>query len=417
MAASASVLTQLREHMVQDSVDLIFEDSKGVTPLLAAAEMRAIDDGGGRKFIIPVEYDVGFNIGFGTTLATPAQVGRIRWEVDPFVINTMASWTVEDIDAAKGDDETFDVISSETDAKTKLLRKIIACLLAERGWGRVGTITAVTSSTVTVDPSVVNRIEIGMVLAAGDNEASGTLEGSTFSVTGTNPDTGVITLSGDPTGGTAWDVGDTLFMSGARQNLASPARLVATGIKGWVDPTAPVPSESFFGNDRSGKYQLGGHRVNGATYDSHESALIALAQRLFNYGSRADTCFVSSKDYEILSANKESVKVVFQNGGKSQYEIGYDGFTLHTPVGDVMVCPDAFIEQGLAWMGPFKNKNFAPFIAYSGDSLVNVLNHDGNEFRLKTDGTMGYQMALYSRLAYILPAPGKFGVVSGLPTA
>lgn len=423
MALSSGVIAMLREHMHDESINIMFEDSKDITPILAAAEMRSMEEGFGRQYVVPVQYGTGFNASFGDTVPTAVVSDRTRWTVDPVVINTSASWTRDDIDAAKGDGEKFDIISAETDLKTIHLRNLIAQQLTGRGYGSLGTVLAVNASPAYFDTQAdrINRYVPGMTLVTCDDEATSTLDGTALTVTGTDPDLGRVFVNSSPAGA-SWDVGDHVFISGSRQNSATPAKLVLTGLLGWVDSTAPSgatgPSPaSIFGVDRSNRWELSGHRINASTAGlDHEGALIRGANRLKQIaGVRADTCFVSNADWEILCADKSAVKTL-QITNANKYQVSFSGIELLTDGGTMKVIADAYVPQGTAWMGPFQDRKYAPFIGYSGGSLVNIDDKDGLPFRRKVDGTVGYEMLLYARLQYIVPAPGKFLVCSGLPS-
>lgn len=417
-ATLSQVLPLLREHYHDNITEIFFKADKSTTPIMAAMEAKSMDDGLGRQFVVPIEYGLGSSAGGtfsivqakaqGTSVGSAAL--RDRWLGSATVIDAVAYWARDSILAAKGPDELFDVMASEMDAKIWLVKKKLSMYAVEQGWGRVGTISAVSATTVTIGTDEINRLDIGDVVVASATIASNLLRATAntgATVTGVNPDSGVVTIDTDTTA--TWAAGDILFFYGDRQDSATPAQLVPAGMGGWV-PVAAPGSTAWFNINRQNNPNLGGHRVaaNGA---DHATTFIRTVNRLLQYGSKADIGYVSPQDYSILCSDKDATKTVEITLGK--YGIGFDGVSVATNAGRCPTVPDAMKGQGSAWFGPFSDKKYAPFMAHNGD-LVNVDDIDGNEIVRNATST-NFEMRLYFRGQIFVPAPGKFAVSTGLP--
>ena len=416
-ATLTTVLPMLREHVRDSITDIWFEADKTITPFMASMESKSMDDGMGRGYVIPVQYGMGSSV--SSTFATAQGISqgsaagnaaaRDRWIVQASTINATAQWTRDAILGAKGADELFDVMQKEMDAKIARIRQRVSHYGWEAGYGRVGTLSAITTSQITfASASVMNRLEVGDWL-----NASATIDGALryatdAQITTIDPDTGICATAVDVSGGSyAWGATDIIFFGGdhTQSTLTQPV-----GMRGWVPPSAP--SGSFMNITRTGIPALTGLRLDCTSLD-HATALIRGGQKLFKFGSKPNVAFLSAEDYGTLTCDKKSVKLVGMTLGK--YEIGFDAFPLNSPAGMIKVLPDAMMEQGNYWMGPFDDKNFAPFLIHN-DDLVNVDNIDGLDVARLAAST-AFEMRLYFRGAIAVPAPGKFLCGSSLPTS
>jgi hypothetical protein len=419
-AALAQVLPLLREHYHDNISEIFFKADKTTTPIMASMEAKSMDDGIGRQFVVPIEYGLGssaagtFSVAQGTAQGSTAGSAalRDRWIGSATTIDAVAYWARDAVLAAKGPDELFDVMAREMDSKIWLVKKRLSMYAVEQGWGRVGTITAITATTVTISSSEINRIDIGDFIVASADIGTSALRATANTgnrVTGINPDTGAITVVTDATA--TWAIGDIVFFYGDRQDAGPPSQIVPAGLGGWLPDTAPG-STTWFNINRQNNPNLGGHRVaaNGA---DHPTTFIRTVNRLLKYGSKADIGYCSPEDYSVLCSDKDATKTVEITLGK--YQMGFDGVSVATNAGRVPIVPDAMKAQGSAYFGPFSDKNYAPFMAHNGD-LVNVDDIDGNEITRAATST-NFEMRMYFRGQIFLPAPGKFAVATGLPSS
>jgi hypothetical protein len=423
-ATLTQVLPLLTEHMHDNITEIFFTADKTTTPVMAGMDAVAMDDGQGRGYVCPIEYGLGssasatFSVAQGKAQGTTAGSSalRDRWVGQACEIEAVCYWSRAAMLAPKGGDELFNVLKREMESKVSLLKKRIATYAVEQGWGRVGTIIAApTSTTITIGQDEINRLDVGDEIVASSAISGAALRVTANTgnrVTGINPDTGVVTVAVDPTGGGgAWQNGDVVFFYGDRQDAGSPVEIVPFGLMASIPDSAPGAT-TFMGINRQNNPSLGGHRVAASGAD-HPTTFIRTANRLFRYGSKADLGYCSGDDWAVLVSDKDAVKTVEIKLGK--YEIGFDAVTVSTLAGRVPITPDAMMEQGHAYFGPFSDKRYRPFMAHN-DDLVNVDDIDGNQIVRNATST-NFEMRLFHRGQIFMPAPGKFAVCTGLPSS
>ncbi len=430
------VFSHVMEHQNREILD-IWTD--GIDPLLAAYEAHSEDDGGGRGFITRVEYDTGTSaapvFAIAQALAQGTDLGnsaiRARWVSQAKKLQVLAVWDRDSMLAAvkDGPGEAIDIVARERKAKISLARHRLSLFAAEAGWGRISTVSTISSGTLTftVPRSEVSRFKIGDHIVFGATEASGTLRGTgtgtgayvgygnPYIVAGTTPATGTVTLSARSSD-TPYDTesvraGDTVFLAGYRQDTASPVQLCPLGIKAWV-PAADPSDTTFEGLDRRNIYQLNGIRMS-ASVLSTADALIEAAMLGEQYDTEMDAFMISLADYSLLCRDKERVKVIPMSVG--QYDVGFKGVEVLGGRGSIKVVPSRFLSQGTAWGGPFNSKALGPKLKHNGD-LINTDNADGNEYlRLATSDS--FEQRMFFRGCMAIPGPGKFVCLTNLPTS
>jgi hypothetical protein len=415
-----NILPLLREKY-GDHVDVTL-DVKGISPILACFEAKADDDGEGRGFIFPITVN-GQRVASGTfatsqTKARGATSGAAathnRWVVPAAELSGFAEWSRQELNAAKksGPEAQFDVIDKRYRDAVRDIRHQLAICAVEAGWGLIGQASAITSSSVTLPASVVNRLDVGDTVVASATESGGVLlsTAGTANVTTINYDTGVVGLDADmTTGGSPATATSFFFRSGNRDNAASPARLLPTGLKGWVD------TGNLYGvTGRSGVPRLSGHSVSASGLD-HAAAVKRLASRLAKAGCEdADVIFFSIEDHEVLSLDKEVVKNVDIELGP--YKIGFKAIGVYGPSGNfIKVLADMHLPQGTAYGGPFNHPEYRPQMKFSKE-LIAVDDFDGNEL-LRNDTSASFEMRLFSNVAMALPAVGMYGKITSLPSS
>lgn len=414
-ATVTTVFPLYKEHYLGNNPEIFFTSKKLTSPVLAAMESKSLDDGGGRAFVIPVidrlSGAIGATFSRAQTAArstnTNSTFGADRWEVAAIKSHGVATFSHDSILAAKGDsDKMLDVIKTAMETTTMALRKRLAHYVTGGGWGKVATILAVDATTVTIDPALCNRVQEGDSLVACADENASVIRNITgtdeVEITAVARRTGVLTLGADPTGGTAWAVGDILFRAGDRQDSATPARQVICGLDGWFSEDTTLHAVT-----RTGKAELIALQVDGAGKD-HSQASVEALERLFQYDSYGSVQYVSPTDYSAISLDKDATKVVSMEVGK--YKIGFEGLMASWQGYTVPILPDAMIDPGKSYVGPFDDDDWAPFLACNGE-LVNINDEDGMDVRA-VDGSDNFEARLYSRGNVICPAPGKFCRIS-----
>jgi hypothetical protein len=301
----------------------------------------------------------------------------------------------------------MDVIKLSMETTTLGIRKRLAHYSSGAGWGKVGIILAVTSTTVTIDPALTNRVQEGDFLVAAADESGSVLRaitGTESDITNVARDTGVLTLGVDPTTGTPWAVGDTLFRSNERENSATPTRQVITGLDGWFGTDT-----TLHGLTRTGKAETIALQIDGSGKD-HSQAIVESLRTLFSFDSNGSACYVSPIDFETISLDRDATKLLPMEVGK--FKIGFEGLMASWSGYTVPILPDAMVDPGKAYVGPFDDGDVAPFFAHNGE-LVNVTDEDGVDF-IRVDGSENFEARLYSRGNICCPGPGRFARISNL---
>lgn len=414
-----NILPLLREKN-GDHVDLTL-DVKGISPILACFEAKADDDGEGRGFIFPITVN-GQRVASGTfgtsqTKARGALSGAAathnRYVVPAAEFSGFAEWTRQELNAAKksGPEKMFDVIEKRYNDAVKDIRHQLAIAAVGNGFGAIAQLSAITTTTITMPASRVNRLDVGDTIVFSATESGGVLlaTGGAVEITTINYDTGVCGVSADPTGGgtpataTSW-----VFRSGNRDNAATPAKLLPTGLLGWIGT-----GDLYGVTGRSGNPRLSGHAVDATSLD-HTAGLKKLVSRLLKAGCEPpDTVFVSQEDHDVLELDKEVVKNVAMNLGP--YNIGFTGLGIHAGSQLVKIAADIHLPQGTAFAGPFNHPDYRPQMKFSKE-LIATDDFDGNDM-LRLDNAASYEMRLFSNVAFGLSAAGMYGKATGLPAS
>lgn len=409
-----------REHYRgKNIVDTFYTTNKDINPLFAS--MQAVADTGegfGRKLITPIIYGTGTSVGaiFSTSQAkaqgstTGASALYGRWESDPVSIHGFAVWSRDAMDAAagKGAGEIFKVMQKEMDTKITAMRNKWAKYAVGDGTGALAQIVTVSSTGFTVTRDRINRFHRGMDLCVATS-TTGALKntGTSILCTGTDPNTGTVYLTSDPTTSTAWAIADYVFDRNDRAAAAinsAALYILPFGAKAWTPGASVTDSFTFNGVTRDGISELAGLTYDCSDQEPENAFLGALSMLFSQGGIKAKALFCSPRDYAAFCAGKDKSKIVQISLGK--YDLGFDGMTVHSLAGNVPVIPDAFVPDGEFYAGPWDDDELGPRLVYVND-LVNIDNRDGLEFRASASAA-SYEMRLYSRGNIIFPAPGKF---------
>jgi|GEM_PF-7084626 len=419
-ADRTAVLAALHEHYINDRItDIFYKTDKSINPLMAS--MDAIADTGegfGHKLICPVVYGTGTAVGQSFTRVAEKARGSTsgasalytRWEVDPVSLEGMARWSRGAMNAAlsRGSAETFKVMTRELDAKIVALKNLLATYCVGNGSGALTTLTSVSSAGFVVGTDVINRFYPGQNVCCAATETGACINsGAALLVTGTNPNTGAVTTSTNPTADTAWTAGYYVFNYNDRPAGALTAYanyVLPWGLDAWLPGASVTDGTAFCGITRDDISQLAGLTCDCSGLEPEAAFLKALTLLFTSGGTKADVLFCSPADYDAFCVAKDKAKIVQISLGK--YELGFDGMTVNSLAGQVPVVPDALLPNGTFYAGAFKNKEIAPRFVYVGD-LVNIDNKDGNEFLRAADST-DYEMRLYMTGNIVTPAPGKF---------
>lgn len=434
------IMSQVMEHQDANITELWNQDPD---PLVTCYERQATTDGIGRAISTRVEIDTGASassvfgiaqgIAQGTDLGSAALRGR--WLSNAAKLEVVAVWDRDSMLAAVGDGpgEVIDVVSRERETKIALAKHLLGIQMAEAGWGRISTVSAISTGNLyfTVPKSEIQRFKYGMKIVFGQYEATGTLRGADgtgvyagygnpWEVSGVEPQTSTVYVSArssdHPYDTDAVRANDTVFICGSRQNTASPAQICLKGLKSWIPSTAPVVGEtSFEGLDRRNKWQLNGIRIDASVGNlDHISAFIEAGQMAGQFSTQLDMVLTSYEDIAIMARNKERVKIIPMNVGT--YGLGFEGFEIQNGGGKaIKVVASRYLSQGTAWAGPFNSKQFGPKLRHNG-KLINTDNADGLEY-IRLASSAGFEQRMFFRGAGVIPGPGKYFCIFNLPSS
>lgn len=413
----ASIAPQLHERYHNKAVQIFVESQNPkLSPFVSMLEIKPgndIEDNFGRGYAIPVTtarggavsntFSSSRGISYGSSTGHAAS--NDRWLVTSTTKHATANWDREALlSASRSEEKLYDTMKNEIDARLGKLKHRLAIDLFEAGYGRAATITdTVTSSTITVSASCVNRFEVGDSIVAGATLAGALRSATARIITGIDTETGILTLDGNPSS-LSWANGDIVFFLGDHTDSVLTAPV---GLQGYVPDSAP--SSTLFGVTRSGIPATSGMRLNCTSYDLL-TGLFKGAEKLTLTGSVPAHAFCSVQDFMSMALDKDRVKIMDFEVGK--FNIGFTGAKLLTPGGSCELFPEMLMEQGRFYMGDFKSEH-APFVIHT-DDLINVDDFSGTELK-DVDNATVYEMRWYARLAVAFPGPGKFLVGHSIP--
>ena len=343
----------LKEHYSDQRVkNMVYKDN----PLFALLPKK--EDFGGRNYPIPLIY--GNPQGRSATFANAQTRGAVTNSlITQFTLLRSKNYSIATIDgetleASKGNANAFmEAATTEIDGAINALARDISIDLYGTGFGGIGVLDATTNLATPValldDISKITNFEVGMVCVFAEFENTGVLRnaGGTLTVVAVDRSNGTVTFNANLNTVTGIAVGDTIFVEGDRQNVATPTAIKTSGLEAWLPATAPT-STLFFGVDRSiDVTRLGGVRYDGTAVPIEE-ALIEGASKAAREGGKIDHCFLAYEQYANLEKSLGS-KVQYVDKMVSA-EIGFRGVLINGPRGPINVIPDQNCPSNRAYM-------------------------------------------------------------------
>ena len=374
----------LKQHYTDERIEnMVYKDN----PFLAM--VAKYEDFGGENLKLPIKY--GNPMGRSATFGT-AQSNVTGGSIKAFLLTRIKDYAIaqienEVLEASKGNANAFlEAAVFSIDGAIQAATRSLAVALYGNGKGSIGIVSTSDSTTITLATTQdITNFEVDMKLIASNVESgTGTGLATAQSVTGINRDTGVLTMSGNPSTG-GFDASDYLFVEGDYAT-DSTALLKVSGIDAWLPSTAPTSTDSFFNVNRSADVdRLGGIRFDGSSLPLEE-ALIGAAARAARAGGKPDYCFMNYSNFaDLEKALGSKVSYVEKN---IKPEIGFRGILIHGPRGPINVIPDQNCPNGVAYMVQMDvwklySLGKAPRIL-SGDGLkqLRVYNSDAIEVRV-----------------------------------
>jgi len=377
--------------------DIVFKDN----PFWAL--LPKADDFYGASISVPFSYGDPMNRSASfsqaqTNSTTAAGAGKYEaWLVSTlksdYAIGTVSSEIIER--SAKDPAAFARAVDSTMKKSINNLKRSLNKSLWRTSTGNIATVTAGTSSPITVSKADAHNLEVGMIInAVSDDTGSGTVRSGDGTITAINRSTGVVTYTGTIT---SLAVGDLLHVKGDYN-----AKLA--GVAMWIPTTAPT-SASFFGVDRSADTtRMGGIRVTASGAPIEEAIQSCLAECGLNEAS-PDYAFFNPLDLSTLAlamgskVERESISV----GG-----VGFTAIKIASPCanGVVKALPDANVPQGKVYFLQMDTWKF-----HHLGEVPKVIMHDGQQMlRQGTDD--GIEFRLVYRGELVCDAPGYNAVLS-----
>ncbi len=285
----------------------------------------------------------------------------------------------------------------EIDGAMNSVSNSIAQQLYRGGWGSIGQIGSINSTVVTLtQASSAFNFEIGMGVVFAATEAASALNSATaVTITAVDRSAGTITLSGT-TGSPA--ATNFIFRAGDRQNSATPARLVISGIEAWVPFTAPTSGDSFFSVDRTVDSRLYGNRLDATALPIEEALIGGIEKSVANSGN-PDYVFMNPIQYAGLTKALGS-KVQYIDLEVPNTKIGFRGIEVQGPKGAVKVMQDIWCPGNRAYVVESKN-----MLLHSLGAVPQLFDTDGLEsLRTSNADSVDVRITSYAQLRILQPS-------------
>lgn len=408
-ASTSNQVAALKELYTGDDYmkDLVYKKN----PFLALVAKDESPSGFAGKYI-PVPLIYGTPQGRSATFSNaqnnqtaPALASFFVYRVSNYQIATI---TNELLEATKDNAGAFiDEAKLVMDTAFRNISNDLALDLYSDGSGARGQISAISSGVITLsDASSVVNFEVGMALVSYSVSGS-TYTQSTSAASGyviaVNRYAGTITVSATAGGsaGTPTNWSTSFPMLGVDGDVAFGALSATTsfkkvsGLGAWFPQTAPGPSDSFWGVNRSVDSRMYGVIAQNTSNETIEEALIDAASLVAREGGQPDMCFMNFASYAALEKSLGS-KVQYVDVRHDEADIAFAGLKIHAPYGPITVIPDRNCPSRTAYLLQmdtlkFRSLGKAPHIlTYGLEGLegLRVGNADALEIRIGYYGNL-----------------------------
>lgn len=248
----------------------------------------------------------------------------------------------------------------------------------------------------------INHMVQGMGIVGSDTLDTAVLRSATpIYVAEVNYGTGLVTCATALTTPGILD-GDWIFLAGARQNSATPARLCGVGLRHWLPEVRPVTDTNIStleGTLRTGSDRAYGEFVDGTDLDDLD-ALIQLAQTCVVIGNATNlTAYVSHRRYVEMAIRLSSDRRFTDTNGNS----GFFKMSVAASEINVNIKIDRNLEDDVGYMlqdGAYEviGAGEVPHIQDQGGQWVRVSDDNSSELRV------------YAVYAFVMNDPAACGV-------
>lgn len=303
----------------------------------------------------------------------------------------------------------FKAIGLAAAAAMRMAHHVLSIQALGHGWGELANtgISGVSGTKFTVSNGAVNKFVEGMPLVFTDDTTSmhsNALRSAT-AIKVTNVDYGTGEITCDTALATPGAVnGDYVFLSGARENSASPSRKCPVGLRDWLPEVRPVTDATIStleGTARTGSSRAYGAWVDGTGKDDLD-ALAELATQAVVIGNATSLkAYVSYKRYQAMANGLRTDRRFEDTNGNS----GFIKLSIAGADINVQIEVDKNLEDDVGYMlqeGAYEaiGAGEIPFIQDTGGQWVRVSDDNSSELRV------------YAVYAFVMNDPAACGVVA-----
>lgn len=407
----------LKETYPNGVIDIDYSRAKTLA-LLKKSKGKLVEGSFGTAFKVPIKYSNpqagSATFATGYAQAATEKSRYTHWYLTPGELFQFARVEGALLRRAEGPGAFVKALVSEIENAKTAMTRYIEMYLDGDGYGNLGTIGSISTTTVTLTNSwMVRFFEIGMTIVASSSNAGAVLRAPTAGkytkITARSVSAGTITTADDmSSGGTPWAANDYLFRYGDREDSATPSRLIPCGFSGFVPDAAGSLSSSFFSVNQTLSERLGGLRASAAVGGAIEEALLDMSADIDAQGGQSTHCVMGSSTFTKLTKavlNKLWVDVEDQEGMK----LGVKGLVLQGASGDILCYGDSAFQEGRARIFDLGDVG----IMHCQDDLVKLEEKDGLMIR-EIAGSDDWMARIVASYQFHLDAPGHAGVVTGL---
>ena len=380
----------------------------GESPLLALLKKKE-DAGQTNSWPIIYGHNQSSSAQFSISQGNAGNIGARQWAVTMVKHYNVAQIQGDLIAYSKNDNNMFiREAAASIDSSFRGAARRLSLHLFREGWGDLGRVTETSGTTITLASGAgvarkdwARNFEVGMVLQFSATQAGDLLRdsGDTLTVTAVDTEAGTITANAtlaNIAGITAYDF---MFPHGERQNSATPARLVMSGLGAWVPSSTPT-SAAFFGVDRTTHVsRLGGQRVDGTSMTIRE-ALRQGAVKTAREGGSPSHVFLGFDRWNDLAGELGSDVEYTDIQPDETAAVSFRSIVINGPKGPIKVIADNACPEDRAFMLDLKT-----WCLLSAGKYLGFLDEDGNKM-LRQASDDGYEVRVggYHQLA--CEAPG-----------
>ena len=363
----------------------------------------------GKNLPVPLIYGnpQGVNSQFATA---QTRAGSTNTKVTQFTMTRVRKYGVAIIDgetvkASKDDEGAFlEALTAEIDGVINATTRRLAVDAFRGGWGKVGVLAnssfATPTATLGTAEDVAN-FEIGQQIELASSESGATLRAvGPMTVVGVDRSAGTVTFAANisTTIATAAQ-NDVMFISGDRENSATPTRRCVAGLGAWLPQTSPASGDNFFGVDRSvDPTRLAGQRLSGVGAPIEE-LLVEGSVLVGREGGKLSHAIMSYKAWSQLQKALGTKVMYDMVSSSTRADIAFKAIVLNGPDGEIKCladqnCPGDTI-YGLQ-LDTWKLASIGP--------VVSTIDDDGNELLRSTSAdSLEARHGFYGNLFCVAP--------------